>query len=561
MLIDIKNLEIGFNRKSKFEKAVNNISFSFNKGEILGVVGESGSGKSLTALAILKLLPQTAVVSNGQILYENKKGEKIDLLKLNEKKLRNIRGKEISMIFQEPMTSLNPVMKCGRQVAEEILIHTNTKKKDIKNLVMQSFREVKLSLPERIYNSYPHELSGGQRQRVMIAMAIICNPALLIADEPTTALDVIVQNSILELLKELQRKSGMSIFFISHDLAVISKLADKIIIMNKGSIVESGDAKKILKHPKHPYTQGLLSCRPTLKNNSLRLPVLSDFYGQKEKTNIVAKQKINKNNNEPKVLLKVKNLNKTFVDRTFSISKKKNKQVALKNISFELYKGETLGLVGESGCGKTTLGQIVISLLKSDKGEIEYNGKEISLLRKKERNKYKRKVQIIFQDPNSSLNPKLTVGKIIYEVLKVHNIEKTVNERKRKVFMILNKVKLDNSYYNRYPHELSGGQQQRIGIARALVLNPELIICDESVSALDVSIQAEVLNLLNDLKEEFGFTYIFISHDLSVVKYMSDRVMVMRKGEIVEINKADEIYNSPASEYTKELISAIEEIS
>ncbi len=561
MLIDIKNLEIGFKRNLKFEKVVNNISFSFNKGEILGVVGESGSGKSLSALSILKLLPQTAVINKGQILYENRKGQIVDLLKLNERKIRNIRGKEISMIFQEPMTSLNPVMKCGKQVAEEILIHTKIKKKDAKNKVIQFFCEVKLPQPERIYNSYPHELSGGQRQRVMIAMAIICNPALLIADEPTTALDVIVQNSILELLKELQRKSEMSIFFISHDLAVISKLADKIIIMNKGRIVESGDAKKILKHPKHPYTQGLLNCRPTLKSNSLRLPVLSDFYGQKKKTNIVAKQKINKSNNEPKVLLKVKNLNKTFVDRTFSISKKKNKQVALKNISFELYKGETLGLVGESGCGKTTLGQIVISLLKSDKGEIEYNGKEIGLLRKKERNKYKQKVQIIFQDPNSSLNPKLTVGKIIYEVLKVHNIEKTVNERKRKVFMMLNKVKLDNSYYNRYPHELSGGQQQRIGIARALVLNPELIICDESVSALDVSIQAEVLNLLNDLKDEFGFTYIFISHDLSVVKYMSDRVMVMRKGEIVEINKADEIYNSPASEYTKELISAIEEIS
>tara|TARA_B100001750_G_scaffold16228_1_gene11277 strand:- start:14045 stop:15811 length:1767 start_codon:yes stop_codon:yes gene_type:complete len=574
-LIEFKNLITEFHVDGEITRAVNNISFEVNKGEIVGVVGESGSGKSVTSLSAMRLIPSPpGIIKSGEILY-HKNNKIIDLLKLPEKEMQNYRGNNIAMIFQEPMTSLNPVFTCGYQVMEAIMLHQKMNKEEAKSLTIKLFEEVLLPRPSNIFDSYPHQLSGGQKQRVMIAMAISCQPELLIADEPTTALDVTVQKTILELLIKLQKNRGMGIIFITHDLGVIAELADKVIVMFKGKIVEQGSVGEIFKNPKHPYTKGLLACRPPLDNRYKFLPTIKDFMSQDENDNLIEKEKsvssfikkiiIKKeerkdslkkiyNNN---ILLDVKNLKTYFPIAGAGFGKTKSYVKAVDDVSFNVFKGETLGLVGESGCGKTTIGRSILRLINPTAGEVFYKGQNISKLHDKEFNSLRKEMQIIFQDPYSSLNPRITIGEAIMEPMTVHKLFRSKKERKEKVLELLKKVGLKEDFYFRYPHEFSGGQRQRVGIARALALSPKFIICDESVSALDVSVQAQVLNLLNDLKKEFNLTYIFISHDLSVVKYMSDRMVVMNNGEIVEQGDSDEIYYNPKKKYTQKLISAI----
>lgn len=560
-LLNVKNISLSFKNGHEKNVVLKNVSFTLNKSQTIGIVGESGSGKSLTALSIINLLPVNAIMESGEILYYEK-DKAINLLELSPNDILKWRGKHISMIFQEPMTSLNPSLTCGYQVAEVLLLHEKISQKNARKKVMELFHEVKLPNPERIFRSYPHEISGGQKQRVMIAMAIALNPSVLIADEPTTALDVTVQRTILELLKEVQKKYHMSIIFISHDLGVISQIADKILVMYKGEVVEHGDNRSVLHNPNHPYTKGLLNCRPELSEKNRRLPIISDFLDSEGKTKkskpIGSMQKITEFEEE---ILRVKNLNKIYFDKPGFWGKSKESNTAVQEFSFSVYKGETLGLVGESGCGKTTLGRVITQLIEKTSGEIEFKGKSLNRLTIKDLKNFRKSVQIIFQDPYSSLNPKLTVGEMLTEPLVVHNLVKSKEKRRAKVVQMLQKVRLSEDSYSKYPHQFSGGQRQRIVIARALMLEPEFIICDESVSALDVSVQAEILNLLNDLKDEFNLTYIFISHDLSVVKYMSDRIMVMKDGALVEINKADDLYQSPASMYTKNLIDSIPTIN
>lgn len=564
-ILEIENLSLSFKNNSGNTTVLKKISFNLKEATTLGLVGESGSGKSLTALSIIKLLPVNASIDNGSISFF-KTESKTDLLYLSEKDLVKIRGNEISMIFQEPMTSLNPSMKCGVQVLELITNHTRISKAKGKLKVLELFDEVKLPDPSRIFNSYPHEISGGQKQRVMIAMAIALKPKILIADEPTTALDVTVQKAILELLKQIQSKYKMSIIFISHDLGIISNIADDILVMYQGEVVESGTKKEILTNPKNNYTKGLLSCRPTLEIQKGRLPILSDYIENQDESldfkRIKGKTEEEKSNvsydDDP--ILMVNSLSKTFVLKKNFFGKSKHVYSAVKDIRFEVFKGETLGLVGESGCGKTTLGRMLVKLIESSSGQIKYKSKTLNELNSRELKKWRKNVQIIFQDPYSSLNPKQTVGDALLEPLVAHKLIKNKKEGFQKVFEVLEKVRLGKDSFYKFPHEFSGGQRQRIVIARALILQPEFLICDESVSALDVSVQAEILNLLNDLKKEYQLTYIFISHDLAVVKYMSDRIMVMKNGELIEINEADKLYRSPASEYTKKLISSIPDV-
>lgn len=558
-LIDVNNLTLTFGSETNSKKVIDNISFKLNKGETLGIVGESGSGKTITALSVLNLQPSNASVSGDIYYYE--KNKEINLLKLSGKDWLSFRGKNISMIFQEPMTSLNPTMKCGKQVSEILFLHTGLSSKKRRYRVLALFEEVKLPDPQRIYNSYPHEISGGQKQRVMIAMAIALKPAILIADEPTTALDVTVQKAIIDLLKDIQKKYAISIIFISHDLGVIAQIAHQVLVLYDGQVVEKGTVKKILNHPEEPYTQGLIKCRPELSAKGDRLPVLSDFLQRDEYRDQPKKQEVIHETAHEQIVLSVRGLNKSFVSKVNFLGKTRHSLKAIQNIQFDVYKGETLGLVGESGCGKTTLARVITQLIDYNSGEIEYKGKVLKNLTNIELKQFRQKVQIIFQDPYSSLNPKITIGEAIAEPLKVHQLCQTTKERKQRVLELLKQVKLTEEDYSKYPHEFSGGQRQRIVIARALALNPEFIICDESVSALDVSVQAEILNLLNDLKRKYQLTYIFISHDLSVVKYMSDRIMVMRDGQLVEINKADKLYQSPASDYTRKLIDSIPELS
>ncbi|TVZ56174.1 peptide/nickel transport system ATP-binding protein [Lutibacter sp. Hel_I_33_5] len=549
-MINVKNLVISF---SSDENVVNTISFKIKKHKILGLVGESGSGKSITSLAILGLLPKNAN-SEGEIIFN---GE--DISKYSEKEFQKIRGNDIAMIFQEPMSSLNPTLTCGFQVAEILEQHTNLTSKEIKEEVISLFNKVKLPRPEQIFSSYPYQISGGQKQRVMIAMAIACKPKLLIADEPTTALDVTIQKEIILLLKEIQQETGMSILFITHDLALVSEIADEIVVLYQGNIVEKGSSEEIFLNPKKEYTKALIKSKPNLEERLKVLPTVDDFVNDKVSAKIYTDKEradFHQKIYSGKPILEVRDLEKHFITKA-TWFKKEEIVKAVDSVSFKIYEGETLGLVGESGCGKTTLGRTILHLEKATRGTIFFNEKDITQLSKTELKLLRKEIQIIFQDPFSSLNPRITVGNAILEPMKVHGILSSKKERKEYVLQLLKKVGLEKNHFDRYPHEFSGGQRQRIGIARTIALQPKLIICDESVSALDVSVQAQVLNLLNQLKSEFNFTYIFISHDLSVVKYMSDQLVVMNKGKIEEIEDADVIYKTPKSSYTKALINAI----
>ena len=578
ILLEFKNLVTEFHTEGTIVKAVNGVSFKLNKGETIGIVGESGSGKSVTSLSAMRLIPSPpGKISGGEIIFHEKDGTATDLLAISEEEIRKFRGNDIAMIFQEPMTSLNPVFTCGNQVMEAIILHQKLNKKDAKALTIKLFEEVQLPTPERIFSTYPHQISGGQKQRVMIAMAMSCQPSVLIADEPTTALDVTVQKTILQLMQNLQKEHDMGIMFITHDLGVIAELADKVVVMYKGNIVEQGSVWDIFTNPKHPYTKGLLACRPPLDKRYTFLPTVSDFMKIDDSGEIIDNgisvaeftkdlaipdsERVAKHkklySQEP--LMQIKNLKTYFPIRNGFFGGISDHVKAVDNVNFDVYPGETLGLVGESGCGKTTIGRTIIRLEEPTEGQMIYKGKDIAKMNTEELRLFRKDVQIIFQDPYSSLNPRMTIGNAIMEPMQVHGILENDEQRKKKVEELLTRVSLDPAHFYRYPHEFSGGQRQRIGIARALAVNPKFIICDESVSALDVSVQAQVLNLLNELKEEFGLTYIFISHDLSVVKYMSDRMVVMQAGKIEEMGDADQIYNKPATEYTQKLIDAIPE--
>ncbi len=573
-LLNIENLSVEFSTDEGIVRAVEGISLSLDKGQTLGIVGESGSGKSVTALAVMRLLSsQTARITSGHIWFDHPRKGRIDLLSVDEQEMQHIRGNHISMIFQEPMTSLNPVKRCGKQVMESLVWHRQASPSQARQKVLDLFSEVKLPSPEKAFKAWPHELSGGQRQRVMIAMAMACNPSLLIADEPTTALDVTVQKSIIELMKSLQQDHNMGIIFISHDLGVIGQIASRASVMLEGKVVESDAIRNLFTTPKHPYTRALLACRPGLMGRTEKLSVVSDFMEdspaaepqkevlktEKEKEHPILERR--KKNHQriysQKPILEISGLKTFFVTKRTFFGKPVGHYKAVDNVSFSVYKGETLGLVGESGCGKTTLGRSLMRLIEPSEGEIIYKGTNLASLSDSALRQLRPKFQIIFQDPYSSLTPGMMVGKAIMEPMRLHNILSGDHQRKEKVMELLEKVNLEEKHFYRYPHEFSGGQRQRICIARALALQPEFIICDESVSALDVSVQAQVLNLLNQMKQEFDLTYIFISHDLSVVKYMADRIMVMKNGQMIETGEADELYARPANAYTWKLISSV----
>ena len=554
-LLSVKNLSLGFKSRDTTNAVLHDISFDVLANEIVGIVGESGSGKSVTNLAVLGLLPQKSVdISSGEILFEG-----ADLLNYSTQELQEIRGNAISMIFQEPMSSLNPSMRCGKQVTEILQRHKKLSAQEAKTETLKLFEQVKLPRPASVFKAYPHEISGGQKQRVMIAMAIACKPKLLIADEPTTALDVTVQKEIILLLKELQKETGMSILFISHDLSLVSEIADRVIVMYKGKIVERGTAASIFKNPQEEYTKALIYARPSTKERLERLPTVADFLNQKPMAPAVSEavrtakhQKLYSKT----PLLEIKNARKEYYSNVSFFGKKETIK-AVNDVSFKIYEGETLGLVGESGCGKSTLGNLILHLDQVTSGHIFYQGTDLTRLKTRDLRKLRRDIQIIFQDPYSSLNPRLTVGQAITEAMEVHKLYASKKERKAEALKLLEQVGLLPEHYDRYPHEFSGGQRQRIGIARTIAVKPKFIVCDESVSALDISVQAQVLNLLNTLKEEYNFTYLFISHDLAVVKYISDRLLVMRNGQFEETGEADAVYAAPQSDYTQALINAI----
>ncbi len=577
IVLEVKDLSVSFDGRT----VVDNVSYALRRGRTLGIVGESGSGKSVSSLAIMGLLPKNATVSgkielrteNGKRKAESgeRRAENVDLLSLDEKQMQGVRGSRIAMIFQEPMTSLNLVQKCGAQVVEMLRLHETVDYDEARRRTIELFKEVLLPRPEKIFDSYPFEISGGQKQRVMIAMALICKPDIIIADEPTTALDVTVQKTILELLRDLQRSRNIAVIFITHDLGVIAQIADDIAVMYHGKIVEQGDANDILHHPQHPYTQGLLACRPPMDSRPRHLPTVEEFMNGERRTENGEREaesgevgaesgKRKTESGEP--LLSVRNLDVTYTLEKNIFGKPLKQLKAVDGISFDVYRGETLGLVGESGCGKTTLGRAIMRLVDSSSCSITFDGRRLDTLSQREMRSLRPRIQIIFQDPYSSLNPRMTVGQTISEPLRVHrrNGRLSQSEIRSKVIDLMERVGLQPEWFDRYPHEFSGGQRQRICIARALILNPDLVICDESVSALDVSVQAQVLNLLNELKEQFGYTYIFISHDLSVVHFISDRIMVMQSGRMVELADADTLFSHPANAYTQTLLDAIPRI-
>lgn len=537
-------------------KAVYNSSFTITKGKLVAIVGESGSGKSVTALSLLQLLPKQARV-HGDILFSADGTQQVNLSTLSEKEINTIRGNKIAMIFQEPMTSLNPVYTCGYQVMEALMQHKKLSKKEARLKTIELFEQVSLPNPTVMLKRFPHQVSGGQKQRVMIAMAMSCDPCLLIADEPTTALDVRVQKSILQLLKDLQEQNQLSVLLITHDLALVADVADEIIVMFKGEIVEQGNTKHILKYPQHNYTKALLACKPGINSKGKRLPVINDFLQVNETSNSTLHPVSTAPVIGTETILSVQNLSvdfplsKNIFGKTTAVFK------AVDEVSFAVYKNETVGLVGESGCGKTTLGRAILHLIKPSTGKILLQGNDIASLNEKQLRIIRKNLQIVFQDPYGSLNPRISIGDAIMEPLTVHGLYENKKQRKEEVVSLLDKVSLNADHFNRYPHQFSGGQRQRICIARALALHPSFLIFDESVSALDVSVQAQVLNLINELKAQLNFTAIFISHDLSVVHYISDRILVMNKGKIVEQGTADNIYFNPANEYTQQLIAAI----
>ncbi|MDH2491017.1 ABC transporter ATP-binding protein [Acinetobacter baumannii] len=559
-LLHIENLRVSFKGEDKqYIETVKGISFDIPINTTVALVGESGSGKSVTSLATMGLLPvgQSKIDEKSKIIFEGK-----DLLGLSRTEMRKICGKDIAMIFQEPMSSLNPVFTVGNQIAEVLCLHMDMSRKQARQRVLELLKEVGIPSPETKIDAYPNQLSGGQQQRVMIAMAIACEPKLLIADEPTTALDVTIQKQIIDLLESLRQRRQMSMLFITHDLALVGEIADQVIVMRHGEIREQGTAEQVLEQPKDVYTRALLYCRPQMSQRPYRLPVTSDFMRQEN--NILVEQSFDVSeiperkrglNGDEHIILEVKDLKKSFYSRKGLFGKEEFQ--AVKGVSFKLAKGKTLGLVGESGSGKTTVGLLLMRLHQASGGQALIEGKDILSLTEKEFAKYQRKIQIIFQNPYASLNPRFTIGQILLEPMQIHGIGKDDAERKQIALGLLERVNLPEQAYYRYPHEFSGGQRQRIAIARCLTLKPEILICDESVSALDVSVQAQVLNLLQDLQDEFGLSYIFISHDLSVVKYISDQVMVMNHGEVVEIANSDELYAHPQHDYTKRLLQAI----
>ncbi len=567
-LFAVQDLRITFHPSDQAPvTAVDGIDFSIFPGETLGVVGESGSGKTLSALALIGLLPEKAVWEAQKMSFQADSSATPISLFPNSKFHAQLRGKSIGMVFQEPMTSLNPVMRCGDQIGEVIEEHLGIRGTNRRKRVLEWLEKVKLDEPERIYRSYPHQLSGGQKQRVMIALALCCEPALLIADEPTTALDVTVQRHILALLKSLQQELGTTIVFISHDLGVIAEVADRVIIMQKGKIVEENSVDQLFTSPQHPYTRALLACRPKMDAHLRRLPTIQDFIiaeGQNaNKTTDEVLVRLQKNthpdNNpvEEKPLIQVNHLSTWFVSEKHWWGSPKNYVKAVDDVSFSVKKGKTTGLVGESGSGKTTLGRSILRLIAPKSGSCLFAGEEVMAFSETELLAYRKKAQIIFQDPYASLNPRLPIGLALMEPLRVHGLYASERERREQVDQLLIQVGLEPTFFDRLPHEFSGGQRQRIGIARALAVRPELIVCDECVSALDVSVQAQVLNLLKDLQEIYGLTYLFISHDLSVVKFMSDDILIMQKGQLVEQGSANAIFQNPQTEYTKQLIFSI----
>jgi len=553
-LLSIRDLTISFGKKKNLLEVIHAISFDVWENEIVGVVGESGSGKSVTSLAVMGLLPAKNTQVSGEILFESE-----NILNADAKKMRSLRGKEIAMIFQEPMSALNPSIKCGAQVAEILKLHLKMSSAEARKETISLFNKVKLPRPNEIYNSYPHQISGGQMQRVMIAMAIACKPKLLIADEPTTALDVTVQKEILALLKDIQQETKMAMIFISHDLNLVSEIADRVVVMYQGDVVESAITSELFNNPKAEYTKALLAARPSLDVRLDVLPTIASISDESFKPVEISSATRARRHRQlytKKPILEVTDLKKYYFSNVGLFSKDKVVK-AVDGVSFSVFEGETLGLVGESGCGKSTLGRTILQLEDATAGSIKYYGKELTKLSKRDIQRLRKDIQIIFQDPYSSLNPRLSIGQILMEPMEVHKLIKTKKEGREKVLELLKKVGLEPTFYNRYPHELSGGQRQRIGIARTIAVEPKLIICDESVSALDISVQAQVLNLLNDLKNDFGFTYIFISHDLAVVKFMADQLLVMNEGKIEELGDADEIYANPKTDYSKRLIAAI----
>ncbi len=597
-LLQIKELTTEFGSGTALVKAVDQLSLDIGAGETVGLVGESGSGKSVTSLSIMRLLPAVSSrLSHGSISYLGR-----DLVKLPEPQMRSIRGREISMIFQEPGTSLNPVFRVGRQVAEAIRLHEKVGKQEAKARTIALFKEVGIPEPERRFDSFPHEMSGGQKQRVMIALALSCNPKLLIADEPTTALDVTIQKQILQLLQRLKNERGMSMLFITHDLGVIAEIADRVAVMFRGKLVEQGPAEQIFKSPQHPYTKGLLACRPRLNTTYRRLPTVNDFMTtmkdqdgslqiiEREMTperltvlestgrdrllhprselkkmghpaeELETRMKFKVVPEGQRPLLSIDDLKVFFPIRKGLLRKTVGFVKAVNGIDLKVYRGQTLGLVGESGCGKTTTGRAIVKLMPVTSGRIAFDGVDISSYRGEDLMQYRRRMQIIFQDPYSSLNPRMTVETMLTEAMQIHHLGSSSRDRRDRAAALLQEVGLETLHLRRYPHEFSGGQRQRISIARALAVEPQFLICDESVSALDVSVQAQVLNLLKNLQEQRNLTYIFISHDLSVVKYMSDMMAVMNEGKIVEFGPSDAIYAHPRHEYTQKLISSIPDI-
>jgi peptide/nickel transport system ATP-binding protein len=573
-MLQINNLRIQFRTSNGWLDAVKDISLQIKSGHTLGIVGESGSGKSVTALSIMRLLDEKQTKISGDIIFDD-----ITITQTSEKEMRGLRGNRIAMIFQEPMTSLNPVLTCGKQITEAIILHQKLDKAEAKHQAINLFNEVQLPRPESIFDSYPHQLSGGQRQRVMIAMALSCNPELLIADEPTTALDVTVQKTITDLLLKLKAERNMSLLFISHDLGVVSQVADEVLVMYKGNVVEQATVKNIFTNPQHPYTKGLLACRPSANHQLKTLPTIGDFLKVDANGNLTGtgltlnsiQEKFAYTNVEveerkdllykQQPILTVKNLCTWFPVNTGWFSSKKEYVKAVNDVSFEVFPGETLGLVGESGCGKTTIGRSILRLIEPTSGSVIFNGANLLKLNSTDLRHMRRQIQIIFQDPYSSLNPRQTIGQLLMEPMQVHGLHGNDNARRQKVKELLQRVNLLPEHFNRYPHEFSGGQRQRVVIARALALEPQFIICDESVSALDVSVQAQILNLLRELQQDLGLTYIFISHDLSVIKHISDRIMVINKGQIEEIADPDQLYHHPKTEYTQKLIASIPQIT